>query len=148
MNLGVKIKTRTNKKKKIISIKYTKQPCRLYNKYTCEMLSVTDEIDRKPTPKTYWNIAGGEVFLMRHEISRYYLYIPENPNDETKLFIESHSPNYKKIDSVFHFLMNVFIFLLDARNKGGIKGLEQLLFKVSDLFVMETDRRCKSQNIW
>jgi len=148
MNLGVKIKTRTNKKKNIISIKYTQKPCHLYNKYTCEMLSVTDEIDRKSTSKTHWDIAGNKSFLQRHEINRYCLYILENPIEENKLLIESHSPNYKKIDSIFTFLMRIFFFLLDARIKGGIKGLEQLLFKVSDLLMKEVDRRYECQNIW
>lgn len=148
MNLDVKIKTRINNKKKIITIKYTKKPCHLYNKYMCEILSVTDEIDRKSASKTHWDITGNKSFLQRHEINRYCLYIPENPIEENKLLIENHSQNYKKIDSIFYFLLNVFFFLLDARIKGGIKGLEQLLFQVSDLLMKEVDRRYESQNIW
>lgn len=142
MNLEVKIKTRTNNIKKIISVKYTKKSCPLYNKYTCEMLSVTDEIDRKSTPKTHRDIAGGEVFLQEHEITRYYLYISENPNDENKLVIESRCLDNKNIETVFEFLMNVFCFLLDAKNKDKIKGLGPILRKVNDLIKMETVRRC------
>lgn len=148
MNLGVRIKTITSNKEKIVSVRYTKKPCHLYKEYTCEMFSVTDEIERKSVPKTHGDIFGGETCLLRHEITRCYLYIPENPNDENKLVIKRYGQNSIEIDSVFHFLRIVFLFLLDAHSKGGIKGLEPLLFKVSDLFMMEADRRYKSQNIW
>lgn len=133
MNLGVKIKTFTSNQKKIISIKYIKRPCNFYGKHLCDMLHVTNEIDR----------SENKLAPHRHDIHKYYLYIPENPNGESKLVIERHSPDYIEIDSAFQFLSNVFTFLYFARKKGEIKGLEPLLFVVSDLLGMEADRGCR-----
>lgn len=144
MNYAIKIKETTHNQKNLISFKYIKKPCHLYKKHICEMLQITDEIERKVEPM---GNPGIEYFYQRYEMHHYYLYIAENPNDENKLVIESRCLDYKNIETVFEFLMNVFCFLLDAKNKDKIKGLGPILRKVNDLIKMETVRRCGRQNV-
>lgn len=127
MNIEIKIKTATYNQKRLSALKYTKKPCHLYKKYMCEMLYITDKIDRK---------------VATHETHKYYLYVPENPNDEMKLVIKSQCLDHKNnIETIYEFLINVFCFLLEAKIKDKIKELDPILFRVKDLIMRQTDRK-------
>lgn len=139
MNFAIKVKTTTHKQKRLISFKYIKKTCHLYKKYMCEQLKIADEIDRKVATNEHTDIPDIEYFYQRHEMHKYHLYILENGDGETKLFIESLclGDELKNIKTVYGFLVNVFLFLHEVRIKDKTKGLMPILSRVGYLMNRE-----------